>query len=347
MKVLILTVKVPFMSGGAEIHALELRTALAARGCDVDLMSIPLKWYPPECMLDHMLLARLVDLSELNGEKIDRLITLRFPAYFAPHNNKVGWILHQYRQAYELYGTDYSDLHLSDAGQALAREIRRWDCELLPQHRMLFANSRRVAERLKDYNGLEAEPLYHLPQHSDRFRCEGYDKFILAPGRIEPLKRQHLIVSAMTCLPRNLRLILIGAAFGEYAGQLVHTIRELDLEDRVTLAGMVSEDEKRALYGRCLAVYYGPYDEDYGYVTLEAFFAAKPVITLSDSGGPLEFVTDGETGYVVPANAESIALCLRKLVDKPDLAAELGRAARASLFEKKLSWDYVVERLLS
>jgi glycosyltransferase involved in cell wall biosynthesis len=347
MKVAVITVQVPFTSGGAEIHAQELKSALIARGCEAELIALPFKWYPPECILDQMLVARLVDLSEVNGEKIDRLITLKFPAYFAPHDNKVAWVLHQYRQAYELYGTPYSDLHLEHSGRALAREIHRWDCELLPQHRALFANSRRVAERMRKYNGLASEALYHPPRNHNRIRCEAYERYIIAPGRVEPLKRQHLMVLAMASLPRNVKLVLIGAASGDYAKQVIRTIREMELEDRVILRGVVSEDEKLDLYARCLAVYYGPYDEDYGYVTLEAFFASKPVITLSDSGGPLEFVTDGETGYVVPPDAERIAQSFRSLLDRPEVAVQIGRTAKASLSEKRLSWDYVIERLLS
>ena len=141
--------------------------------------------------------------------------------------------------------------------------------------------------------------------------------------------------------------MLVGAASGDYAKQVTRTIRELGLEDRVILRGLVSEDEKLDLYARCLAVYYGPYDEDYGYVTLEAFFASKPVLVLSDSGGPLEFVTDGETGYVVPPDADRIAQSLRSLLDRPELAVRMGQAAKASLSDKRLSWDYVIERLLS
>jgi glycosyltransferase involved in cell wall biosynthesis len=347
VKVAIVTVQVPFTWGGAEILAEELKSALIARGCEVDLIALPFKWNPPEFILDQMLAARLVDLSEVNGKKIDRLITLKFPAYFVPHDNKVGWILHQYRQAYELYGTEYSDLHLSEAGRALANEIRRWDLALLPEHRVVYTLSRTVASRMEKYNSVTSEPLYHPPRNSERFYCEAFDKFILAPGRIEPPKRQHLMIEAMTFLPRSLKLVLIGPGFGTYSQRLTRTIGELDLEDRVTMAGAVSEDEKLRLYARCLAVYNGPYEEDYGYVTLEAFFASKPVITLSDSGGPLEFVTDAETGYVIPANAESIAQCLRRLIERPELALRLGRAAKASLSEKNLSWDYVIERLLS
>jgi glycosyltransferase involved in cell wall biosynthesis len=151
----------------------------------------------------------------------------------------------------------------------------------------------------------------------------------------------------MASLPPHLTLVLIGSASGQYAKQLVRTIQRLQLDDRVILRGVVSEEEKLDLYARCLAVYYGPYDEDYGYVTLEAFFASKPIITHCDSGGPLEFVTTGETGYVVPADVTQLSDCLRLLADTPQRAVRMGRAANARLCAEQISWDYVIERLLS
>jgi glycosyltransferase involved in cell wall biosynthesis len=151
-----------------------------------------------------MLAARLTDLTEVNGEKIHRLITLKFPAYFAPHPNKVAWLFHQHRQAYDLYDTPYGDLNGSERGSLVAREIHRWDGAFLPEHRALFAISRKVAERLRAYNALDAAPLYHPPRNADRFRCEAYEDIILVPGRLDPLKRQHLAIEALASTPQRL-----------------------------------------------------------------------------------------------------------------------------------------------
>jgi glycosyltransferase involved in cell wall biosynthesis len=347
MKIGIVTVQVPFIRGGAEIHAESLKAELIARGFDVDIVALPFKWYPPETLLDHMLAARLIDLTEVNGEQIQRLITLKFPAYYTPHPNKVAWILHQHRQAYDLYDTPYGDLHGSESGRAVAREISRWDRSFLPQHRSLFANSRRVADRLRSYNDLIAEPLYHPPGNSDRFRCDPYENFILVPGRLDTLKRQHLAIEALAFTPEPLKLVLIGAAVKRYEDEVRRKVTDLGLHNRVVFRGLVAEEEKLALFARCLAVYYGVYDEDYGYITLEAFLASKPIITHNDSGGPLEFVTDEENGYVVPPEAAYIAERFRTLLDKPLCAQAMGRAGRASLAAKGITWGHVIERLMS
>jgi len=127
MKVAIATVQVPFLSGGAELHAASLRRELTLRGIEADIVPIPFKWYPPSRLLDMMLMARLVDLSEVNGRKIDRVITLKFPAYYLEHECKIGWILHQHRQAYDLFETQFGDLHHDAEGRAVAAEpaVRR------------------------------------------------------------------------------------------------------------------------------------------------------------------------------------------------------------------------------
>ena len=347
MRIAILSVQVPFTRGGAEIHAASLRTELDRRGFQTDIITIPFKWYPPPRLLDCMLMARLLDVTEVNGHRIDRVIALKFPAYYASHPHKVGWILHQHRQAYELYGTDHSDLHQTPEGRRVAEAIWAWDSNLFPEFRKIFANSRTVAARLEKYNATVAEPLYHPPAQHERFHCHEFGDYILYPGRFDVLKRQHLIVEAMTGAPKRLRLILIGSHEGAYGQRVLHHIASTGLMDRVAVRGPVSEEEKIRLYAGCLAVYNGVFDEDYGYVTLEAFLSGKPVITHPDSGGPLEFVTHEANGFVVPPEPEQIRDCLERLVSQPHLAREMGHCGRQLLAARHLSWDYVIERLVS
>src|SRR5690606_19309673 len=99
-----------------------------------------------------------------------------------------------------------------------------------------------------------------------------------------------------------------------------------------------------AWYAGALAVIYAPFDEDYGYVTLEAFLAAKPVVTASDSGGTLEFVADGENGFVCAPDAEALGTAIARLAADPPLAARLGGAGRTRA--AAVTWDGVVEQLL-
>ena len=110
---------------------------------------------------------------------------------------------------------------------------------------------------------------------------------------------------------------------------------------------MVDDATKLSLYARCLAVYNGVYDEDYGYLTLEAFLASKPVITHHDSGGPLEFVVHRHNGLVTGAEPREIAAALDELHDDRALAERLGGTGRDTLSALRIDWDHVISRLLS
>jgi glycosyltransferase involved in cell wall biosynthesis len=347
VKICILSVQVPFITGGAEMHAQALKEELIARGCEAEIVLIPFKWYPPERLLDCMLMARLVDVEEVNGMAIDRVVALKFPAYFAPHPNKVCWILHQHRQAYDLFGTPLSDLWQSERGRSVAAEIKRWDDFFLPQSRAIYANSKTVAERLRRFNDVLAEPLYHPPYKAENFTSTGWDNYILYPGRFDLIKRQHLIFQALPFIPDNIQLVLCGDSNSSYGAELLDKIQKSPYRSRVKVLGRVSEEKKVSLYANCLAVYNGVLDEDYGYVTLEAFYSGKPVVTHVDSGGPLEFVVDGHNGYVTEPDAAELGRCITKLAESPAHARRLGENGRATIETYNITWNHVIDKLLS
>jgi glycosyltransferase involved in cell wall biosynthesis len=347
MKVCILSVQVPFVSGGAELLAEGLKQQLEKRGCEVETVLLPFKWYPPERLLDCMLMARLIDVEEVNGVKIDMVIGLKFPAYFASHHRKVCWILHQHRQAYDLYGTPRSDLWQTEQGRVVAAEIKRWDDYFLPQSTAIHALSKTVADRLRKFNQIKAQALYPPPLSHTRFRCGRWDNYILYPGRFDPMKRQHLLFDALANVPDNIHLVFCGQSDSSYGNELRRKIEASPYRSRVKILGRISEEEKIELYANCLAAYNGVFEEDYGYITLEAFFAGKPVITHTDSGGPLEFVIDQCNGYVTEPDPVPLAQSIAALAENPDRAKELGNNARQSLQSHNISWDYVTERLLN
>lgn len=346
MKVAIATVQVPFISGGAEVLATSLQAELRVRGHEADIISIPFKWYPPERLLDCMAMARLMDLTEVNGQRIDRMIALKYPAYYNNHPDKVCWLLHQHRQAYDLFGTQFSDMHDSESGRRVAEEIRRWDEALLPTSRAIYTISRNVTERLLRFNSIDSEPLYPPPRDPHLFRCDRYGDFILYPGRFNSMKRQHLLVDALERTRTPVKVVFIGSMDDWYGEHVPEKIRTLKLEKRVQCLGVVDEATKIDLYARCLGVYNGVFDEDYGYLTIEGFLASKPVVTHTDSGGPLEFVEDGTNGFVTTPDAAALAGVLDRLYEDRSLAPRLGEAGRLTVLERHVEWDYTIERLL-
>ena len=340
--ILVCEAQVPFVHGGAESHVRELVRELRARGYLAELVSVPFKWYPKEEILPHAAAWRLLDLSESNGQPVDLVIASKFPTYFVRHPNKVAWLIHQYRAAYELCGTVYSDFSHTEKDVALRETLIRLDTQMLRECRAIFGNAQNTASRLEKYNGLKAEALYHPPRLAPRLRAGAYGDYVLSVGRIESVKRVDLAVRAMAQVPGSLRLVIAGD--GTQRANVEQAASEAGVADRITFLGSVNDDQLVELYADALAVVYPPFDEDFGYVTLEAFLAHKPVITCVDSGGPNEFVVDGVNGRVTEATPDAIAAAIN------GIAADRGKAARMgdAGFERArtITWDGVVERLV-
>jgi glycosyltransferase involved in cell wall biosynthesis len=340
--VVVCEAQVPFVQGGAEIHVRSLVAELQARGYLAERVSVPFKWYPKEEILAHAAAWRLLDLSESNGRPIDRVIATKFPSYFVRHPHKVTWLIHQYRAAYELCGTEFSDFDHLEGDVGLRDTLMALDEQALGESRRLFTNAGNTASRLKKFNGLDAEPLYHPPHLASRLRSGPSGDYVLSVGRLETVKRVQLAIEAMAHVDRPIELWVAGD--GTQRANIEAVAGRLNVGGRVRFLGAVPDDALLDLYAGALAVVYAPYDEDYGYVTLEAFLARKPIITARDSGGPLEFVRDGENGAVCVPAPEAIAAAVNVYASHRTLAASHGDAGyeRARL----VTWDGVIEKLL-
>lgn len=341
--VLVCEAQVPFVHGGAEVHVRELVRELRARGYTAELVSVPFKWYPKEEILPHAAAWRLLDLSESNGRAVDLVIASKFPTYFVRHPRKVAWLIHQYRAAYELCGTVYSDFAHDERDVALRDRLIRLDTEMLAECRALFANAKNTATRLSTFNGLAAEALYHPPRLAPRLTPGPYGEYVLSVGRIESVKRVDLIVNAMAHVPGPVTLVVAGD--GTQRGNVERAAVEAGVADRVRFLGTVNDEQLLELYAGALAVVYPPYDEDFGYVTLEAFLARKPVITCVDSGGPNEFVVDGVNGFVCEPRAEAIGGAIAALAGDRARARRLGDAGFDAA--RLITWDGVIEKLVA
>jgi glycosyltransferase involved in cell wall biosynthesis len=341
--VLVCEAQVPFVHGGAEVHVRQLVRELRDRGFEAELVSLPFKWYPKEEILPHAAAWRLLDLSESNGRPVDLLIASKFPTYFARHPNKVAWLIHQYRAAYELCGTEYSDFAHTELDVGLRENLMRLDVRNLAECRRIFANARNTAGRLAKYNGLQAEALYHPPQLAPRLVAGPYGDYVLSVGRIESVKRVDLIIRAMASVDPGVRLVVAGD--GTQRLNAERAAEQAGVADRVSFLGSVGDDHLVGLYAGALAVVYPPFDEDFGYVTLEAFLARKPVVTCADSGGPNEFVVDGVNGFVCAPQPDELAAAVNRLAADRGHAAALGEAGHA--VASLITWDGVIEKLVS
>jgi glycosyltransferase involved in cell wall biosynthesis len=337
--VLVCTAQVPFASGGAERHAAGLVREMRARGHRVDLVQLPFKWYPREEILLSAAAWRLVDVSEADGTKVDLVVPMKFPSYLVRHPNKVVWLIHQFRQAYDRFGTEQSDFTADPEDTRWRELIAEADATGLGEARKIFTNARNTADRLARFNGIEAEALYHPPPLAGRYRDDGPGRYALVVGRLDPWKRMDLAIEGAAAG----RFPLVVAGSGPDEARLRRVAERSGAN--VDFRGAVSDEELLSLYAGCGAVLFTPADEDYGYIALEAFLSRKPVVTCTDSGGPLEFVVEGETGRVTAPDGASVGAAAAELLGNPGRARAMGE--RGHEVVRGISWDAVVEALLT
>ena len=346
MKIAITTVQVPFISGGAELLADNLKKALIKSGHEAEIISMPYVEKPLYRIENHIAAARLLDLGYSWAGEIDLCIGLKFPAYFIPHPNKVIWMLHQHRPAYDQYYTELSDMRMTPEGVKIREIIRNADNLYLQEAKRIYTIAGNVSKRLQRYNNISSTPLYHPCPDMDSFYCGGYEDYILMPSRINTSKRQILALEALCKTKSDVKLYLVGKADNAGEEERVRLfIEEHGLQDRVRCFGFVSQEEKLKLYANARAVLFVPKDEDYGYITLEAMAASKAVITAMDSGGPLEFVEDGRTGIVAEPSPEELARAMDEIMTSRQLAVEMGGKAKLHLDEMEITWEKVVKEL--
>jgi glycosyltransferase involved in cell wall biosynthesis len=336
--------QVPFFSGGAEIHVEALIYQLRQRGYEVELINIPYKWYPHSQLLEIMDFWKKLDLTESNGKKIDLVIATKFPSYFIQHPRKVLWLIHQYRQMYDLLGTPYTSFDMRKRkDRKLRDQFVAMDTEALSSYKNRFTNAQNTADRLQKYNGLTSSALYHPPRLVGQYENLGDENYILSVGRLDKLKRIDALVSAMPYVGSHIKCKIAGS--GPEREPLEKLAKQLNVSDRVEFLGYVSDEALVQLYGKSSAVYFAPQDEDYGYITLEAFLSQKPVITAIDAGGPLEFVDHDVNGLILQnLSPEELGKNIDRLVSDKALCADMGRSGFQSV--EHITWDPVIEALL-
>lgn len=343
MKIAVVNNTVPFLRGGAEILAEALVRELERAGHRTELIRLPFAWEPVERIFDAMLAAELTVI-----ENVDRVIPLKFPAYLVPHADTVPWLLHQFRQFYDLWNTPagYSE---ADAAVATVRGlVLRADVESLSRCRRRFVNSRVTQGRLETYSGLTSEVLLPPLPEPGLFHDDGLGDYIYAGGRINSFKRQLLAVRAMAHTTSDVRLVVAGMPETSADLDAIEQARERSGKaDRITIIPQyVPDDVKADLVNNALACAYFPIDEDsYGYVTLEGAQARKALVTTSDSGGVTDLVIDGRSGRVVEPHPEEVARAFDELARSRSFAREMGAGAYEVAAELGLSWEHVVDVL--
>jgi glycosyltransferase involved in cell wall biosynthesis len=344
MKVLVVNNMAPFVWGGAEELAVHLQENLRAAGHEAEVLRIPFQWEPATRIPSQMLMVRALELWN-----VDRVIALKFPAYLIRHPQKTLWLLHQYRQAYDLHDSGQSNLPAGEQGEEIRRVIKNADEESFLECRRVFALEV-TAHRLARYNGVEAEVLQPPLNDPHLFAGGVADGYILAAGRVNGMKRQHLLLEALALAPTSIRLVIAGPPDApEDAERLRRLVETLGLSDRVKLELRFLPRSELARYvNHASAVACVPYDEDcLSYVAVEAAAAGKALISTHDSGGVLGLAKHLQTGWVADPAPDSLAEALAQAGANAGRTRQLGLAARRLWTDMEITWPKTIERLLS
>lgn len=345
MKIAVCSSWVPMTGGGAQFLNESLVRELRLRGHEVEAVYLPFVETPAE-QLPQMMSYRMMGIID----RADMVICTRAPAHVIRHPNKVVYFIHHLREYYDLWDTSYRPSGNAKQLESLRDSIRKMDTTCLMEASKLFANSSEVSSRLLRFNGLNAKVLYP-PLHRETEYCSGeYGDEIICVGRVERHKRSHLLIEAMSKCSPEIKLRIIGEASDpNYALELDRLIASLGLNGRVSFENRwYSAEEKARCVSKALVIAYVPELEDsYGYASLEAAAAMRPVVTVTDSGGVCELVLDGENGLVALPEPQALANAFNRLHSDRALAARLGRQGAIRAEQVASSWDGFIGELLA
>jgi glycosyltransferase involved in cell wall biosynthesis len=334
-----------FVEGGHLVMARALVQALRDEGHEAELVLTPQNRFGKQGAA--YLAAWLTDVGIAhNNRSIDQVISLRYPSYAVRHPNHVVWLNHTMREYYDQWDAFSAPLRWKGRIKEQTRRqvIHAADRWLLTKNaRKVFTISRTVSARLERWGGIPSEAL-HPPPPQRAYRCDGYGDYIFAVSRLAPLKRLALLIEALA-RPEASGIRCVIAGEGEEHATLAEAIATRGLSSRVTLIGRIDDNQMLKHLGRCRAVCFPPYDEDYGFVTVEAFASRKAVITCKDSGGPAELVMDNVSGRICAPRADALAAALRDVMDDVGTAERLGRAGYDQV--SQMTWSRALQRLLT
>ena len=253
MNVAIATVHSPFVSGGAEYLAQGLLNALRLSGYCVDIITAPFHFGPAKKITQSIRYWEKQNFTYFDSTKVDLVICLKFPTYLLNHDNKVLWLLHQHRSVYDLWDLNEKNGHKFNWKDKVNRfEIRRKDNKNIKEIGRRFTISGNVSKRLMKYNQIDSSPLYHPPFFKPS--PGSYEPFIFCPSRLEPLKRQSLLLDALSLSKSSIKVVFAGT--GSQLEYLKEKAIQLDLNQRVVWLGKISDELMLNHYTNCLAVFF-------------------------------------------------------------------------------------------
>lgn len=341
-RIAVVTSSPPMVEGGHMVIARSLVQALRDAGHSAGVVVTPQNRFGQQASA--YLATWLTDVGSSEGQPIDQVISLRYPSYAVRHPKHVCWLNHTMREYYDLWDRWTGGLGTAGRWKERTRQlaIHAADRYLLTRNvSRLFVQSRTIQRRLAMWPELQSTVLYP-PAPQRAYRCDEYGDYVFLVSRLTALKRADLFLEALARSEAStVRAVIAGE--GEERDRLGSLAGRLGVTERVSFVGRITDAQLVDHLARCRAVCFPPFDEDYGFVTAEAFASRKAVITCRDSGGPAELVKDGVTGFICDPTPWSLATALRRVTDDVTAAETMGAAALAA--GAKLNWQDTIAQL--
>jgi glycosyltransferase involved in cell wall biosynthesis len=345
MNIILCSTFVPFSHNDTWNIEIGLKAKLLEAGHQVEHLYLPFDEQPDK-IFQQMALYRWINLIDL----ADRIITFKLPAHLIPHPNKVIWYACPNLKFYPFSNhLPQTDLSLEEF-KGIQAGLIKLDSAALIEARHIFTQSKLISSCLPSFKDISSEVLYPPLSNSEKFYNEGTNDEIISLGISTNSNRQSLLIEAMAHTKTAVKLRILGFnGFTDYYQELIQLIEKYNLQDRVILANQwIPEAEKNKYLANCLAVAYLPYFASvYGASTLEACYAAKPILTTLDSGSLLEIIQPNINGAVTEAVPIALAEAMDKLYLERKFSQQLGKTALDSITALNINWQNVLTRLLA
>jgi len=183
--------------------------------------------------------------------------------------------------------------------------------------------------------GIDTE-LFH-PRHRDPSFWKRFGKWegkvvLLYVGRISREKDLDVIAASVRRLLMDgapVQMVFVGG--GPYVKELREVLPE------ACFTGSLSGADLAAAYASADVFLFPSTTDTFGNVVVEAHASGLPTV-VSDTGGPKELVSDGETGFITRSlDVEHFTRCVRQLVEDPELCRRMGAQARAGVQDRDWS----------
>lgn len=273
---------------------------------------------------------RLMDFS-----RFDLIITMKFPSFIINHKNQVCYFAHFFRDFYDLWKENPNNNKINF--KIMRYLIKKIDKMGLENTKKVYAYSKLIQEHLKEEN-IESELLY-CPPIEENFKSKKYDYILSSSILDDKRKRISLLIEAMKYIKEDIELLIVGD--GPHREELIRLAKD---DKRIIFLGYKSPKEMIEIYSNALCTCLVSYKEDYGLVTVESMKSKKPVITCTDSGGPLEFVEHEKSGLISEPDPLKIAENINRLIKNKNLAKKLGKEGYKKVGD--ISWKNLINKLI-